>query len=251
MNLQRAIIIAMALILAGCATKWTAETRRLQDAPPVLLEKPTFSGETTVGEFMFTSWNLASVPEIRISEPVTFVVDGSKRLMGAVQAKSYHFEVTVPAGESVLEWQDFQGTKYYKSKQSIQIKRGDQKLTGIGGLAVPRNNPGKATAFWVPYFLPGHALLSDRSANFQRLDGEINPNEFVGFGQTITYLGLVGQEIRFVYKEFDDRKIRQAFTQEFSLDYKPESEYSFKSAKFIVHEATSTAIRFTVTKTFN
>jgi hypothetical protein len=240
------LFFAILLLASGCSTTWTAETKRLWEALPVPIDKPSQSATANVGEFMFTSWNLSSVPEMETAQSVRFVVDGSKKMMGAIKAKSYNFEVEVPHGRAVLEWMDDSGNKYFKSKELIKVIRGDQKLHGIGGFAIIRNSPAKAYAFWVPYFLPGYALLSDSSTAFEILPGKISSNEFSGFGQTITYLGLVGGELRFVYKEFDGRTIRQAFTQEFSADYEKGREYSYKSAKFVVHDVSPNTINFTV-----
>ena len=244
------VALAMHLFLTGCVTTWTPEPTRLKPASPVPISKPMQAEKANVGEFMITSWSYQSVPELHAESEVKFAVEGTRTLLGTFQSKAYNFEVTVPVGKAVLQWRDSQGTTYYRSKELLQVDSGDKKIRGVGGFSVSPKQPEKATAFWVPYFRPGHAIRSQESTAYQIDDGEISQVEFDGFSQTITYLGLVGQELRFVYKEFNDRVIRDPFTQNFSLDYKPEFEYSFKNARFVVHEATPNDISYTVTSSF-
>lgn len=64
---------------------------------------------------------------------------------------------------------------------------------------------------------------------------------------TLTYAGVAGGQIRFVYKEFTSTGMaRPAFTQEVSLDYQPGETYAYKTARFVVHEAGSTHILYTL-----
>jgi hypothetical protein len=65
--------------------------------------------------------------------------------------------------------------------------------------------------------------------------------------ETLTYAGVAGGQIRFVYKEFTKEGLaRPAFTQEVNLDYKAGGTYTYKSASFKVYSADSTHINFEV-----
>ena len=248
--LRKALIVITITLTMGCSTKWQAETISITQASPVSIEKLKSRQAATAGDFMFTSWALTTFPIIQVHAPIKFNVDGARMMMKTVDTKTYSFEVEVPSGEAVLRWEDANGTKYYKHEEAIKVRKGEDQEGGTGGFAVLKDSPNKAYAFWVPHFLKGKAFLSDEHSPFKKLVGKSITNEFIGFGQTITYLGMVDGQLKFVYKEFDDKYIRQAFTQEFSFEYKPEFEYAFKTARFVVHEADATSVVFTVTKPF-
>lgn len=72
------------------------------------------------------------------------------------------------------------------------------------------------------------------------------PNNSQGFVSTLTYTGVASGQIKFVYREFGNGLARAAFTQEVSLDYLAGRAYSYKSARFIVHEADTSQVSFTL-----
>lgn len=141
------------------------------------------------------------------------------------------------------------GSRYYESQWPLEYKYGGwDKKQVVGGIVLPRNSNTPAKAYWHPPESP-HLVVSAEPNH--PLDIKVNAGpyreleSFVGNGQTITYLGLSGGQLHFVYKEFSDNLIRDAFTQPFSFDYKPEETYQFKKASFIVHDATPGEITFT------
>lgn len=72
------------------------------------------------------------------------------------------------------------------------------------------------------------------------------PNDSLGFVSTLTYTGMSGGQIKFVYREYTNGLARDAFTQDVSLDYVAERTYAYKAARFLVHDANTSEITFTL-----
>lgn len=71
-----------------------------------------------------------------------------------------------------------------------------------------------------------------------------------GFKQELIYNGKVGDQIKFLYREFSQDMIRAAFTQEVQYDLSESDTIGFKGARIRVVEATNSMIRYVVTKSF-
>lgn len=253
MKLNIFAIAISALALSGCANNWNQQVNIIYKKPFIEVEKGTSSIQVNAGDLMLP---VASIPVLTTSEEVQFTVIGNKKAMGSMKVKSYDFEVRVPQGQSTLTWEDINNHYYFESSKPVTVRNGENVQSSSGGYVIKGLKLGENTAYpyWNPPFLRGQAFISDTPVSVDVVEGLTTPlhtglidDEFV---QTITYLGMVGKELRFVYKEFNGDMIRSAFTQEFSYEYSPEAELSYKSAKFIVHKATPTSISFTVTQGF-
>jgi hypothetical protein len=68
--------------------------------------------------------------------------------------------------------------------------------------------------------------------------------------QQIEYVGKSGSVLKFVYSEFRDQRIRDAFTREFQVDLSEGNIVAFKGAVFEVNKASNTSITYTVKRHF-
>jgi len=70
------------------------------------------------------------------------------------------------------------------------------------------------------------------------------------FQRVIEYNGKRGSLVRFVYSEFKDGRIRDAFTREFDADLNDGNVVAYKGAVFEVLDATNASIRYKVIRHF-
>lgn len=70
------------------------------------------------------------------------------------------------------------------------------------------------------------------------------------FKQELIYNGRVGDDLRFVYREFASRAARSAFSQEAQYDLQESNIIGFKGARIEVLEATNSSIRYRVISNF-
>jgi hypothetical protein len=70
------------------------------------------------------------------------------------------------------------------------------------------------------------------------------------FQQTLYYNGRVGDKINIGYREYSGDMARPAFSNEVEYDLSVSSEFSYKGAKILVHEANNNQIIYTVLQNF-
>jgi hypothetical protein len=75
-------------------------------------------------------------------------------------------------------------------------------------------------------------------------------NSPTNFVQELLYNGRVGDNLRFVYREFSNDIIRPAFTQEVQYDYGASQVVGFKQLRLEVVEATNTALTYKLLQNF-
>ena len=155
----------------------------------------------------------------------------------------------IEPGDYVLENQGNEGAYYKKASGPIRGSR-----ESYGGLFVPKdsleatelywtwgNNPKERGIYLAKLATPIKGIIETRNSTLNDSVGSRLPKS------TITYAGVANGQIRFVYNQFTDKGyIKPAFTQEVSLDYKPNSIYGYKSARFKVYKADSTHINYEV-----
>jgi hypothetical protein len=166
------------------------------------------------------------------------------------------WELVAPAGEYVLAGKSPEGM-FYLSREQLKCSARE----AWGGLFVPQGSstPSEIVFTWAPWSrfgdrpfnLYGAPIKSATTlAPAKSLLEPINAD----FVATLSYAGVSGGQIKFVYKEFNvessgpvERMLaRPAYTQEVSLDYKQGETYGYKNARFIVHEAGPTHTVYTL-----
>ncbi|NEZ02958.1 hypothetical protein G4Y73_02205 [Wenzhouxiangella sp. XN201] len=170
-----------------------------------------------------------------------------------VEHKRHVFRFPLKAGPYKLVAESSQG-KYYRYLTPFGSRK------AYGGLFVPTGQDVATDFFWwwyardrdedlVPanvYSVPlPNPVEVTHTEHLEPRDGSRGRSS--GPTATLTYAGVAAGEIRFVYKEFTERGMaRPAFTQEVILDYNPGETYAYKSARFVVHEAGTTHILYTL-----
>lgn len=248
------ILIIASLILSGCAT----QVKRADFGTIIKPEGVRISTaqEVSVGEVMLRAGEY-SKDKTRF-EIKTFDVKDSS--VSSVQHKQHTFTFSIPSGEYLLHSRNKEGS-YYASIQPFSGLKNTRN--GYGGLFVPYESS-EATEFywsWAPNVPSAHQakLLTPIHGNIGKTTSSFNESLSKTMSSsnyksdfmlsipsaTLTYAGVAGGQIRFVYKEFTQEGLaRPAFTQEVNLDYKPNSTYAYKSALFKVYKADSTHISF-------
>ena len=93
-----------------------------------------------------------------------------------------------------------------------------------------------------------------RFKNINKDNIEMNNRWFVyaknSFQQTIEYAGKSGNQLRFIYSEFNHGFARDAFTREFQVDLDEGNIAAFKGALIEIEEATNVNIRYKVIRNF-
>ena len=85
-------------------------------------------------------------------------------------------------------------------------------------------------------------------------DVQLNERYFLyqlnSFQQTIEYAGKSGNQLKFIYSEFNHGFARDAFTREFQVDLGEGNIAAFKGALIEIEEATNVNIRYKVIRNF-
>ena len=71
-----------------------------------------------------------------------------------------------------------------------------------------------------------------------------------GFSQELIYNGRVDNDIKFIYREFSNQLVRDAFTQEVQYDLELSSVIGFKGVRLEIIEATNSEITYRVKNHF-
>ena len=161
--------------------------------------------------------------------------------------------VTLASGEYSYDGHDGQG-QYFRAHSPLKILMNEDRMQGIGGIYIPTDSATQAAVYWqwgtpaigflrkvfVAYLpnVPPHTISKVPMPR----------DESEGFLATLTYGGIAQNQIKFIYREYNDGLARAAFTQEVSLDYKPGQLYAYKDARFTVHHADMVNVEYTISK---
>lgn len=154
-------------------------------------------------------------------------------------------------GTYTLIRQNAQGKFYEGISESIKLN--DSVVPG--GLFLANEGMGNSALYWSSFW--SHQATPDRqmAMHIAELSAKPNvsisnskqpPNNLQGFVATLDYMGMASGQIKFVYREYTNGLARAAFTQEVSLDYEAGKTYAYKSARFIVHDANTADVTFTL-----
>ena len=245
-----AIVVSITLALVGCTTAGPtgpAVIKRTMSRDWSRLELTRLEGlrcTVNVGDVMTASKPLVIYPAVKLMREVTALTSH----------RGIPISVTLPVGAYKFERVDEQGT-YFRSQAPLQIHyKGERK--GFGGIYLPNGSSGQAAAYW--FWKPPRIKkmmrkdIGVRVAYFQDIPPHLItktielPDDTIGFVTTLTYGGVAGGQIKFIYREYSDGLARMAFTQEVTLDYKPDQAYAYKNSRFTVHYADSIMIEYTL-----
>lgn len=235
-----AIVVSITLALVGCTTG-PAVIKRTVSRDWSRLELTRLEGlrrTVNVGDVMTSSEPLVIYPAVKLMREVTALTSH----------RGIPISATLTVGAYKFEGVDKLGT-YFRSQAPLQIHYGRERK-GFGGIYLPNGSSGQAAAYWlwkplgagrevyVAYFqdIPPHLITKTTKL----------PDDTIGFVTTLTYGGVAGGQIKFIYREYSDGLARMAFTQEVTLDYKPDQAYAYKNSRFTVHYADSIMIEYTL-----
>ena len=196
-----------------------------------------------VGDVMTSSAPM--VPTIKIKREVTALTSH----------RGHPVSVILAVGDYVYEGFDSEG-QYYRSPIPLQILYGKKQQNSPGGIFISNDSSVQAAAYWL-WTLPAIdleqqifvAYLSDIPPHSITKDEKLM--DTIGFVSTLTYGGVAGDQIKFIYREYNNNLARMAFTQEVTLDYKPDQLYAYKNLRFTVHYADSVVIEYTMLQPFS
>lgn len=81
--------------------------------------------------------------------------------------------------------------------------------------------------------------------------GQIEEEDPLVFQRELVYNGRVGNELKFIYREFDSLRARTAFTQEVQYDLEESNIIGFKDARMRVIEANNRVVTYEVLSNFD
>jgi len=242
--MNKILPIILVVVLSGCAHVNSGSFNYMQ---PVLDMKtynfPSIDSKTTksIGDTLVDLAYRKVGPGLILNEIVTEEwFHGIPPTMGA---KIY-------PGKAFISAQDSGNTCYglfrgimtdvtlsidYNSPMHICVKKkylpGETKLYWIstGGLSTARD------------FKASHKLVSDMRAPLQENS----------FKQEFIYNGKIGNQAKFIYREFEDDVNRSTFQQDLIYDLAEDSVVGFKEMRLEVIKATNQSITYRVLKNFS
>jgi hypothetical protein len=153
-------------------------------------------------------------------------------------------------GKYNLVRENIDGKYYEAAGNNFETNRN----IAFGGIFISANTAIKSGLYWssspsTTYKeQPMHMYMSDIDAlpEIKFLTYKLPPNNHQGFVSTLSYAGIAAGQIKFVYREYSDGMARAPYTQDVSLDYIKETTYAYKNARFIVHDANTSEVKFTL-----
>ncbi len=248
------VIFCFALVVLSACTTWrNYDPVNINPAKHTLISMSGLRQTAQTGDYFLTTWPFVERETVMVQDEYNVLGENCRMLFNSIPIKCYEFKVETPKKVAVLEGQDTRGDKYFAIKSGVKFKYGRSRLkTVTGGIVIPSDQNAPLRVYWQPSDRLRVRVSSPGDVTILQQENDRFYREFTGseIAQTITYIGLAQEQIRFAYKEFDGTTIRPAFTQEFEFDYVPEKEYGYKNSRFIVHHATSTEIDYTVLSAF-
>lgn len=233
------LMVSALIVLSGCQSA-LVNHQGVVRAPPEQTHREGQEQVANVGDYITSSVPLLVRESVHTVRPATAVTEH----------KGKEWILTAPAGPYVLDATSPAG-KFYLSVQPIEFNK---NIPVHGGLFVPRGQSIATHIAWAWHSWDtfGSGPFGLYGAPFSQAV-EVTPAQpalipVAGlFQSTLSYAGVAGGQIRFVYREFtQDGLARPAFTQEVAFDYQPEQTYGYKNARFVVHEADQVQVRYTL-----
>jgi hypothetical protein len=113
-----------------------------------------------------------------------------------------------------------------------------------GGLMISKTNGNKTKLF------TGNAALASGEKPKYKKTKALAGIDYPTFSQEIIYNGRSGSTVEFMYREYSNDMARAAFTQDFHYDLSEGNIIGFKGVRIEIINATNTALKYRVIKTF-
>lgn len=249
-SIRVALVTASTILLAGCGASEVRNSTGLSPVEPEFVESsmarpdPLARSRASVGDVMLTAGEFDYQPESHLYKSIR--IQSQPDLEVQHRRSTFRFPLSSGPYKLVAETQN---AEFYQFITRIGEPR------SYGGLVVPFGTNQATEFFWwwaahgpkVPvnvYSVPLDEPINVEHTEYRQPLGRTAASVATS---TLTYAGVAGRQIKFVYKEFTERGMaRPAYTQEVSLDYQPGETYAFRDARFIVHEAGTTHIIYTL-----
>ncbi len=215
-------LLVLSLILTGCMSMSIPQFQNVTTYRQGKIPELNQESSTDVGSTIYTEFDYQEIETIRLTESV-------KSSMADIPANT---SLTAMTMDGVLVYQPY----------------GTVNFPGI--LLSDQNEDGK---------LDRIKDISSMNSSWRNLQPEVAyeeaesiPTQSGGFKLELVYQGLTDNQIKVLYREYNNNIARPAFTQnvEYELDNDGESLIAFKGARIEVLEASSTEIKYRVIKGF-
>jgi len=196
--------------------------------------------EAEVGESMIEQSYVYTRPAIRLLEPVVH--------QGVSKGP---FTLRIPPGILLASGTAGPGPvpgTFFQAQEPLQFRAtGDIQVRG--GVFVPDEEDTPPEIYWHATDTGLPLVDPDRELSFERTTHEDWRSD--SFRRQLVYNGRSGPTIKLLYREFNEERIRPAFTQEVTYDLEGGETIGFKGARFKVIDASNTTIRYLVTNHFS
>ncbi len=154
------------------------------------------------------------------------------------------------AGTYAAIWEDNTGV-YYGAPNNVLVRPTGKRQAG--GYVVPFGvrSSQKNVRIWqsgCPNCLPTVNYPTDSSITFTR--GNETKTQETFFKQELIYNGKSGSNIKFLYRELSNDRMRAPFNQDIQYDLNESNVIGFKGSRIKVIEATNRIIKYVVLKPF-
>jgi hypothetical protein len=244
--MQRLVLLLALIPLVGCSScSKSVDSRTAFRLEPERAERLNAEFTVPVGEEMISS-------QARYARIVTRTLIFSDSISSVTLHRGRELNIISPAGSYELVGWDWDGQYFELSSGTMTVN----ERKAVGGLFLPTRQSVTSAHYWQwQNSLNNYkklnvyvSYLQDIPVPIKQLTGFRKQEEsYSGPVSTLSYLGVSGGQIRFVYREFTAGGLaRPAFTQELSLDYTPGKTYAYKASRFVVHDADSIRVRYTL-----
>lgn len=188
----------------------------------------------------------AEIGDTLVREGQIFTYDVINLMSPIIAKNSLNASIAISQGQLVAKLSD-SNWKYYEASSVVFKPSLVAARTMVGGIKVSHDSAHIELYAGSPY--ETHMKIElDSSPNMRY--GSKMVFEQGGFLQELIYNGRSGDEVKFIYREFSDRTIRGAFTQEAVYDLNESSIIGFKRARIEIIEASNTKIKYRVLSRF-
>ena len=176
------------------------------------------------------------------------------KILSPVNHKGYSifpYAISIPAGELIALGSVGPGSTagtFYEAQQPLQFN--SHGITQVrGGIFVSDLAGQPAEIYWHSTDLGIPLADPDPSIQFEKTIHEDWHGD--SFKREIVYNGRSGGTIKILYREFNEDRIRPAFSQEVSYDLEQGKTIGFKTSRFQVLDADNTQIKYVVLHHFD
>jgi hypothetical protein len=233
-NTYIVLVTLLSLLLGSCATKdWpVTSTNKLILTPELNVQLVSELGDTLVDQ-----GSMITRDAIRTNDEIQAKCDGLKLYLGkglyAAKLQDENYVYYFPVDAKVKAVTIFQQDA---AKSGMTPGYAKSKSTGI---ILPFGN---VTGYEIGEFLDGSTPIF--------FEDPIEIKSSPAFRQQLIYNGRVGNNLRFIYREFSSNLARDSFSQEMQYDFSESKTIGFKGVRIEVIKASNTQIEYKVLSHF-